>query len=68
MAHFDPAAAAPAGGGAAAGRGWCHQPEIAGRLYLSDGTVKNRIFSILGRLGLRDRIQVALYAQSHGLV
>jgi DNA-binding NarL/FixJ family response regulator len=42
--------------------------EIAARLYLSEGTVKNHISRILGRLGLRDRTQAALYAQSHGLV
>lgn len=42
--------------------------EIAERLYLSEGTVKNHISRILGRLGLRDRTQAALYAQSRGLV
>ena len=38
--------------------------EIAEQLYLSEGTVKNHVTSILGRLGLRDRTQVALLAQS----
>ena len=42
--------------------------EIAERLHLSEGTVKNHLSRILGRLGLRDRTQAALYAQSHGLV
>ncbi|GLY48680.1 response regulator transcription factor [Lentzea sp. NBRC 102530] len=42
--------------------------EIADRLHLSEGTVKNHISRILGRLGLRDRTQAALYAQSNGLV
>ncbi|WP_112263978.1 response regulator [Lentzea terrae] len=42
--------------------------EIAERLYLSEGTVKNHISRILTRLGLRDRTQAALYAQSNGLV
>jgi DNA-binding NarL/FixJ family response regulator len=42
--------------------------EIAARLYLSEGTVKNHISRILGRLGLRDRTQAALYARDHGLL
>jgi DNA-binding NarL/FixJ family response regulator len=42
--------------------------EIAARLYLSEGTVKNHISRILGRLGLRDRTQAALYARDRGLV
>jgi DNA-binding NarL/FixJ family response regulator len=42
--------------------------EIAARLYLSEGTVKNYISRILGRLGLRDRTQAAIYARDHGLL
>ncbi|HEU4425386.1 MAG TPA: response regulator transcription factor [Pilimelia sp.] len=42
--------------------------EIAARLYLSDGTVKNHISRILARLGLRDRTQAAIYARDHGLL
>ncbi|MFD7079966.1 response regulator [Streptomyces sp. NPDC059918] len=42
--------------------------EIAGRLYLSEGTVKNRISRVLSRLGLRDRTQAALYARDNGLI
>lgn len=42
--------------------------EIAARLYLSEGTVKNHISRILGRLGLRDRTQAAIYARDHGLL
>ncbi len=41
--------------------------EIADRLIVSEGTVKNHVSSILGRLGLRDRTQAALYAHEHGL-
>jgi DNA-binding NarL/FixJ family response regulator len=42
--------------------------EIASRLYLSEGTVKNHISRILTRLGLRDRTQAALYARDRGLL
>lgn len=42
--------------------------EIAARLYLSEGTVKNHISRILARLGLRDRTQAAIYARDHGLL
>lgn len=42
--------------------------EIASRLYLSEGTVKNHISRILARLGLRGRAQAALYARDRGLL
>lgn len=42
--------------------------EIASRLYLSEGTVKNHISRVLTRLGLRDRTQAALYARDKGLI
>ncbi|HEX2317159.1 MAG TPA: response regulator transcription factor [Thermomonospora sp.] len=42
--------------------------EIARRLHVSEGTVKNHISRILQRLGLRDRTQAALYAKDHGLL
>ena len=42
--------------------------EIAGRLYLSEATIKSHIARILAKLGLRDRVQIAVYAFEHGIV
>ncbi|WP_331770613.1 response regulator transcription factor (plasmid) [Embleya sp. NBC_00888] len=42
--------------------------EIAARLFLSEGTVKNHISRILARLGLRDRTHAAIYAHDRGLL
>jgi DNA-binding NarL/FixJ family response regulator len=42
--------------------------EIAARLFLSEGTVKNHISRILARLGLRDRTHAAIYARDHSLL
>ena len=42
--------------------------EIAARLVVTEGTVKNHVTNILSRLGLRDRTQAALYAHEHGLL
>lgn len=42
--------------------------EIATALYLSEGTVKNHVTNILGKLGVRDRTQAALVARERGLV
>ena len=42
--------------------------EIARRLIISEGTVKNHISNILNRLGLRDRTQAAIYARENGLL
>lgn len=35
--------------------------EIAGRLFLSEGTVKNYVTEILSKLALRDRTQIAIF-------
>jgi two-component system, NarL family, response regulator LiaR len=41
--------------------------EIAGRIFLSEGTVKNYVSSILEKLGVNDRTQAAVFAIRHGL-
>lgn len=41
--------------------------EIAGELYLAEGTVRNQISRILEKLELKDRTQLAVYAVKHGL-
>ncbi len=38
--------------------------EIAEKLYISEGTVKNHVTNILNRLELRDRTQAAIFANS----
>ncbi|MCA1991166.1 MAG: response regulator transcription factor [Coleofasciculus sp. S288] len=38
--------------------------EIAQKLYISEGTVKNHVTRILSQLGLRDRTQAAIFAHS----
>ena len=38
--------------------------EISQQLYISEGTVKNHVTNILGRLHLRDRTQAAIFANS----
>jgi len=42
--------------------------EIAGELSVSEATVKTHIGRILGKLGLRDRVQVVVFAYEHGIV
>jgi DNA-binding NarL/FixJ family response regulator len=41
--------------------------EIANTLFLAEGTVKNHVTNILGKLGARDRTQAALKAKEMGL-
>jgi DNA-binding NarL/FixJ family response regulator len=42
--------------------------EIAAALVLAEGTVKNHLTSILGKLGARDRTEAALIAKDLGIV
>ena len=41
---------------------------VARRLGLSESTIKRRIVRILGKLGVNDRVELVLYALSHGIV
>jgi DNA-binding NarL/FixJ family response regulator len=43
-------------------------PEICARLVISDATAKTHVARILQKLGLRDRVQVVIYAYEHGVV
>ncbi len=49
----------------AVGRGFSNK-EIAERLFLSEGTVRNYISGILRKLDLRDRTQLAIWAVQNG--
>ena len=42
--------------------------EIAATLFLAEGTVKNHVTNILGKLEVRDRTQAALKAKDTGLI
>ncbi len=41
--------------------------EIAGQIFASESTVKTHVGAILRKLGLRDRVQIVVFAHEHGL-
>ena len=41
--------------------------EIAKQLYISESTVKTHVGSMLRKLGLRDRVQIVVFAYQHGI-
>ncbi len=42
--------------------------EIAAQVFASESTVKTHIGAILRKLGLRDRVQIVVFAYEHGLI
>ncbi len=48
------------------GQGFSNR-EIAEALFITEGTAKNHVSSVIEKLGLRDRTQAALWAVRHGV-
>ncbi len=46
----------------------CSNKEIGTHLHISEGTVKNHMTNVLGKLGVLDRTQAALRARELGLI
>ncbi|MEA2639752.1 MAG: two-component system, NarL family, nitrate/nitrite response regulator NarL [Chloroflexota bacterium] len=42
-------------------------PEVARQLFITEHTVKSHLATILGKLGLDNRVQLAAYATQHGV-
>lgn len=50
----------------AAARSGASVADIAGRLFLSEGTVRNYLSQAIAKVGCRNRMEAALKAESHG--
>jgi DNA-binding NarL/FixJ family response regulator len=46
----------------------CKNAEIAQRLFISEETVKAHLSRVFGKVDVRDRVELALYALRNGLV
>jgi DNA-binding NarL/FixJ family response regulator len=46
----------------------CDNKEIAAKLFISDGTVRNNISKLLDKLNLRDRTQLAVFAIKNNII
>ena len=44
----------------------CSNAEIGERLFITEGTVKTHVARILGKLGVRDRLQAVVLAFQSG--
>ncbi len=44
------------------------KPEIVGRLFVSEATVRTHVGRLLAKLGLGDRVQTVVFAYETGLV
>ncbi len=49
-------------------RSGCRNSEIAEKLHLAEGTVRNYVSALMGKLNVRDRTQAVLRARELGLV
>jgi DNA-binding NarL/FixJ family response regulator len=45
----------------------CTNEEIAARVHLSTQTVKNQVSALMAKLGVRNRVQLAVYGVRNGL-
>lgn len=42
--------------------------EIAGRMFVSDATIKTHVSNLLAKLGVHDRLHAVIYAYEHGVI